>query len=59
MNPEIVQAIARHALTAIGSGIAVKYGVDGSTMDAVVGGLAALIGVVWSIYDKTSKKKSD
>lgn len=57
MNPEIVQALARHALTAIGSGIAVKYGVDGATMDAVVGGVAALIGIIWSIVDKAKRKQ--
>lgn len=52
MNPVIVAAIARHLLTAIGGGFAVKYGVDGSTMDAIVGGLASLAGVLWSVADK-------
>lgn len=55
MNPVLVQAVVRHILTAVAGGFAVKYGVDGSTMDAIVGGLTALIGVGWSIYDKRDK----
>ena len=38
MNPIIIQAIVRHLLTAIAGGFAVKYGVDGGTMDAIIGG---------------------
>lgn len=52
MNPAIVAALARHVLTAAAGGLAVKYGVDGATVDAIVGGLAALAGVGWSVWDK-------
>lgn len=52
MNAVIIQAIVRHLLTAVAGGFAVKYGVDGATVDAIVGGFAALAGVSWSIYDK-------
>ena len=52
MNPIIIQAIVRHLLTAIAGGFAVKYGVDGGTMDAIIGGASALAGVGWSLYDK-------
>lgn len=52
MNATIIQALVRHILTALAGGFAVKYGVDGGTMDAVVGGAAALAGMGWSIYDK-------
>lgn len=52
MNPVIVQALVRHLLTAVAGGFAVKYGVDGSTMDAIVGGFTALAGVGWSVWDK-------
>lgn len=55
LNATIVAAIVRHLLTALGGGLAVKYGVDGATLDAVVGGAAALAGVVWSIWDKRQK----
>lgn len=52
MNPAIISALARHVLTAAAGGLAVKYGVDGATLDAIIGGLAALAGVGWSIWDK-------
>lgn len=52
MNATIVQALVRHILTAIAGGFAVKYGVDGDTVNAIVGGLSAAAGVGWSLYDK-------
>lgn len=52
MNATIIQALVRHILTALAGGFAVKYGIDGGTMDAVVGGAAALAGMGWSVYDK-------
>lgn len=55
MTPVIVQALVRHLLTAVAGGFAVKYGVDGSTMDAIIGGLTALAGVGWSVWDKKSQ----
>lgn len=52
LTSTVVTALVRHLLTGIAGGFAVKYGIDGSTMDAIVGGLTALSGVAWSIYDK-------
>jgi len=52
MNSVLIQAVVRHILTALAGGFAVKYGVDGATMDAIIGGVAAAAGVGWSIYDK-------
>jgi len=52
MNATIIQALVRHILTAIAGGFAVKYGVDGGTMDAIVSGASALAGLGWSVYDK-------
>lgn len=52
MNPVLIQALARHILTAIAGGLAVKYGIDGGAMEAIIGGAAAAAGVGWSIYDK-------
>lgn len=52
MNAQIVAAIARHILTAVSGGLFIKYGVDGATADAIIGGVAAIAGVGWSIYDK-------
>jgi hypothetical protein len=52
MNATIIQALVRHILTAIAGGFAVKYGVEGGTMDAIISGASALAGLGWSIYDK-------
>lgn len=52
MNATIVQAVVRHVLTAVAGGLFVKYGVDGATQDAVIGGISAVVGLAWSIFDK-------
>ena len=52
INATVIQALVRHILTAIAGGFAVKYGVDGDTMNAIIGGVSAIAGVGWSIYDK-------
>ena len=41
MNAIVIQALVRHILTAIAGGFAVRYGVDGATVDAIIGGAAA------------------
>ena len=52
MTPAIVQALVRHILTAVAGGFAVRYSIDGGTLDAIVGGAAAAAGVAWSVIDK-------
>lgn len=52
MDLIIVSALVRHVLTATAGGLLVRYGVDGQTIDAIVGGITALIGVGWSIWEK-------
>jgi hypothetical protein len=56
MDSAVIAALARHILTALAGGAAVKYGIDGGTMDAIVSGAAALAGVSWSVWDKRRKK---
>ncbi len=56
MNAMIIQALVRHILTALAGAFAVKYGIDGSSIDAIVGGASALAGVSWSVYDKRKNK---
>ena len=55
MNATIIQALVRHILTALAGGFAVKYGIDGGTMDAVIGGASAAAGLGWSLWDKRQK----
>jgi hypothetical protein len=52
MNSQVVFALVRHLLTAAGGALAVKYGVDGDTIDAAAGAVTTLAGVAWSIYEK-------
>lgn len=52
MNAAIISALVRHILTAVAGGAAVKYGIDGGTLDAIIGGAAAAAGVGWSLWDK-------
>jgi hypothetical protein len=52
MNAVVIQAMVRHLLTAVAGGFAVRYGIDGGTMDAIIGGAAAAAGVGWSVWDK-------
>ena len=56
MNSQIIAALTRHVLTAISGGLFIKYGVDGGTAEAIIGSIAALAGVSWSIYDKKKSK---
>lgn len=52
MSATILSALVRHILTAVAGGFAVRYGVDGGSMDAIISGAAAAAGVGWSIWDK-------
>jgi hypothetical protein len=52
MNGTIIAAVVRHVLTALAGGFAVRWGIDGGTVDAIVSGAAAAAGVGWSIWDK-------
>jgi hypothetical protein len=52
MNGMMIAALTRHILTAVAGGFAVKYGIDGADIDAIVSGAAAAAGVGWSIWDK-------
>lgn len=52
INATIISALVRHALTALGGGMAVSWGLDGQTWEGVVGALATLAGLGWSIWDK-------
>ena len=56
MNATIIQAVVRHILTAIAGGFFMKYGVDGGTQDAIIGGISAIAGLGWSLYDKKQKQ---
>ena len=55
MNATIISAVVRHLLTAVGGGLAVKWGIDGGTWEAIIGGASAAAGLVWSIAEKRKR----
>lgn len=55
MNATIISAVVRHILTAVGGGMAVSWGIDGATWEGIVGAIATLAGLGWSIADKRRK----
>lgn len=59
MSPVIIQAVVRHLLTAVGGGFFASFGITGSTLEAVVGAVATLAGVAWSLYDKRGQDDAD
>ena len=52
MNATIISAVVRHALTAVGGGLAVSWGIDGAAWEGIVGAIATLAGLGWSVWDK-------
>lgn len=55
MSATVIAGLVRHLLTGVAGGFAMKYGIDGAAVDAIVSGFAALAGAGWSIYDKRSR----
>jgi hypothetical protein len=56
MDAVVLSALARHLLTTFGGVFAARYGIDGGTIDAVVGAIATLAGFGWSFWDKKKAK---
>jgi phage shock protein PspC (stress-responsive transcriptional regulator) len=55
MNSAMVAAGARHILTIVGGGLAVKYDIDGESINAIISGLATFVGVAWSLWEKRNR----
>jgi hypothetical protein len=51
----VITLVLRHVLTAVAGGFAVKYGIDGETMNVVISGVAAGGGVAWSMWEKRKR----
>lgn len=52
MTSSVVASLVRHILTAVGGGFFVSWGLDGDTVDAAVGAVSTLAGIIWSVWDK-------
>lgn len=50
MNSDQFQSIFRSVLISLGAGVAAKYGLDGSVVPAVAGGIVAAAGAAWGLY---------
>lgn len=61
MNTEykvIIASLIRHVLGFVGGYLAAKgIELDGATVEAISGGGAAVLAVVWSLYSKSAKKE--
>lgn len=55
MNPIIYGLLARHALTFIGGYFGAQIDIDAPTAESIGGGVAALVSVVWSVYEKKKR----
>lgn len=57
MSKDIVFGIARHLLTTLGGALAAAHpGIIGTAdVDAAVGGIVAIAGVIWSIVEKSRR----
>ena len=49
---QVITAIVRHGLTAAGGFMVANGYTDASTEQQIIGGLLALVGVVWSYFQK-------
>lgn len=52
MNKEKILAVVRHTLTFVGGILIMKGIVDETIVTEIVGGVVALAGTIWSIFDK-------
>jgi hypothetical protein len=52
MNSEVLGGIVRHILTALGGILVTKGYVEAGQVELIVGAVATLAGVAWSIFAK-------
>lgn len=55
MGREFTLALARHILTGVGSVLVARGVVDSGTVEAIAGGVLAIIGLAWSYKDKAER----
>lgn len=56
MTKDLALPLIRHFLSMIAGGMAVKYGIEAHTLDALISGAVAFVSVGWSILDKRQEK---
>ena len=53
MTFDIIFGLLRHVLTLVGGYYVAKGQIDQDTVNTAIGGISTLIGVAWSIHNKT------
>lgn len=48
----VIAGVIRHILTAVGGALVAKGYVDAGAVEAIVGGVVATVGVIWSVIQK-------
>lgn len=56
MTKDLVLPLVRHALSMVAGGMAVKYGIDASTLEALISGAVAAVSVGWALWDKRQEE---
>jgi hypothetical protein len=56
---DILFPLMRHGLTSAGGYLAAKGVIAASTVDEAVGAVIVLVGVLWSIFEKSLSKKKE
>jgi len=59
MNAEYYSALVRHILTAVGGFLVARGLTDNATVEAVIGGAVALVGLGWSLFHKQAIVNQD
>lgn len=52
MNKDVILGLVRHALTIAGGAAVANGTVSGTEYEQAIGGIVALIGVIWSVVAK-------
>lgn len=54
INPS-VDGLIRHVLTGVGGVLIAKGFMDDATLQSIIGGTLAVVGVIWSLFNKRKK----
>lgn len=57
MTKEQILGIVRHVATAVGGGFILSGTADETLIQESIGALLTIIGVVWSLWEKTARAK--
>jgi hypothetical protein len=59
MTKDSVLSVIRHLLTFAGGAILPAGAISGDELQAAVGAVISLIGILWGVYDKRGRRMGD